>query len=55
MGLIQPKAIDCERRRLAKVVVTIVVLIGFLVWLTSERSHVPSCINRPTDISASRK
>jgi hypothetical protein len=40
---------------LAKAVVTIVILIGFLVWRTSERSNVPSCINCPTDLSASRK
>jgi hypothetical protein len=40
---------------LAKAVVTIVILSGFLVWRTSERRHVPSCTNCLTDISASRK
>jgi hypothetical protein len=40
---------------LAKVVVIIVVLIGFLVWRPSERSHVPGCTNCPTDIAASPK
>jgi hypothetical protein len=37
---------------LAKAVVTIVILSGFLVW---RRRHVPSCTNCLTDILASRK
>jgi hypothetical protein len=41
---------------LAKLVVTVIVLIGFAIWLTSEKHQPPGCQNNcPTDISASRK
>ena len=41
---------------LAKLVVTVIVLICFTVWLRSERSHSRSCyIDCPTNISASHK
>ncbi len=41
---------------LAKLVVTVVVLIALTIWLKLERSHLPSCDNNcPTDISAIRR
>jgi hypothetical protein len=41
---------------LARLVVTVIVLISFAVWRSSERAQRPDCgINCPTDISASRK
>jgi hypothetical protein len=41
---------------LAKLVVTVIVLIGFAVWQWSEHNRPPNCGNNcPTDISASRK
>jgi hypothetical protein len=40
---------------LAKLVVTVIILIGLTIWLTLEK-HQPGCQNNcPTDISASRK
>jgi hypothetical protein len=47
---------DVSDSILAKLVVTVIVLIGFSIWLASERHHSPGCQdNCPTDISASRK
>jgi hypothetical protein len=41
---------------LAKVVITVVVLIAFAVWRSSEHIQQPNCGNNcPTDLSASRK
>jgi hypothetical protein len=42
---------------LAKLVVTVIVLIALAIWLKLDRSHLPGCSssNCPTDISASRK
>jgi hypothetical protein len=41
---------------LAKLVVTVVVLMTFALWRTSEGSHPPACnIDCPTDFSAVRK
>jgi hypothetical protein len=41
---------------LARLVVTVIILISFAVWRSSERAQRPDCgINCPTDISASRK
>jgi hypothetical protein len=40
---------------LVKLVVTVIVLSGLLVWQISESSHRPDCQNCATDISASRK
>jgi hypothetical protein len=41
---------------LAKLVVTMILLISFAVWRSSERAQRPDCgVNCPTDISASRK
>jgi hypothetical protein len=41
---------------LAKLVVTVVVLIALAIWLKLERSQLPNCGNNcPTDISASRR
>jgi hypothetical protein len=40
----------------AKLVVTVIVLIGFAVWLKAERDASRGCsANCPTDISASRR
>ena len=41
---------------LAKLVVTVIVLIALAIWLKLDRSHLPRCSsNCPTDISANRK
>ena len=41
---------------LAKLVVTVILLITLAVWRSSERAQRPDCgVNCPTDISASRK
>jgi hypothetical protein len=41
---------------LTRLVVTVVVIISFTLWLSSERNRAPGCRNDcPTDISASRK
>ena len=41
---------------LARLISTVVVLIGLAIWLKSERSQTPhGCQNCPTDISASRR
>lgn len=41
---------------LARLVVTVILLISFAVWRSSERAERPNCgVNCPTDISASRK
>ena len=41
---------------LAKLVVTVIILVSFAIWRSSERTQQPGCgINCPTDISASRK
>jgi hypothetical protein len=41
---------------LARLVVTVIILISFAIWRSSERAQRPDCgINCPTDISASRK
>ncbi|WP_157676627.1 hypothetical protein [Afipia sp. GAS231] len=41
---------------LAKLVVTVVLLITLVVWRSSERAQRPDCgVDCPTDISASRK
>jgi hypothetical protein len=41
---------------LARLVATVIALIGFAVWLGSERSQQHGCrTNCPTDISASRR
>jgi hypothetical protein len=41
---------------LARLVVTVILLISFAVWRASERAERPHCgVNCPTDISASRK
>jgi hypothetical protein len=41
---------------LAKLVVTLIVLMAFTIWLASERRQSPACnVNCPTDFSASRK
>ena len=41
---------------LAKLVVTVIILITFAVWRASDRIQRPDCgTNCPTDISASRK
>jgi hypothetical protein len=43
-------------RTLAKLVVTVIILIGFATWLKAEREALPGCGgNCPTDISASRR
>jgi hypothetical protein len=43
-------------RLLARLVVTVIVLIGFTMWLASERSQQRGCqTDCPTDISASRR
>jgi hypothetical protein len=39
---------------LGRLVVTVVVLIGFTLWAASEKQRAPGCQNNcPTDISAS--
>jgi hypothetical protein len=41
---------------LARLVVTVIVLVGFAVWLKVERTELRSCgTNCPTDISASHR
>jgi hypothetical protein len=41
---------------LGRLVVTVAVIIGFTLWLASEKHRAPGCQhNCPTDISASRK
>src|SRR5580698_10140534 len=41
---------------LGRLVVTVAVIIGFTLWLASEKHRAPGCRhNCPTDISASRK
>lgn len=41
---------------LAKLVVTVIVLVGFAVWLKAERTESRACgTNCPTDISASHR
>jgi hypothetical protein len=41
---------------LGRLVVTVAVIIGFTLWLASEKHLAPGCQhNCPTDISASRK
>jgi hypothetical protein len=41
---------------LAKLVVTVIVLVGFAVWLKAERTESRTCgTNCATDISASRR
>ena len=41
---------------LAKLVVTVILLISFALWRAAERAERPDCgVNCPTDISASRK
>jgi hypothetical protein len=45
-----------SNRLLARLVVTVIVLIGFTMWLASERSQQHGCqTDCPTDISASRR
>jgi hypothetical protein len=35
---------------LAKLIVTVIVLIAFTVWRASDRAHLPGCLNNcPTD------
>jgi hypothetical protein len=41
---------------LARLVVTVIVLVGFAVWLKAERTELRGCgTNCPTDISASHR
>jgi hypothetical protein len=41
---------------LAKLVVTVIVLMAFTIWLQSERHHSPACdVNCATDFSANRR
>jgi hypothetical protein len=41
---------------LAKLVITVIILIAFALWRSSDRIQPPDCVNGcPTDISASRK
>jgi hypothetical protein len=49
------KGEDMSDGLLGRLVVTVAVIIGFTLWIASEK-HAPSCQhNRPTDISAIRK
>jgi hypothetical protein len=43
-------------RTLARLVVTVIVLVGFAIWLKAERDASRGCgADCPTDISASRR
>jgi hypothetical protein len=43
-------------RTLARLVVTVIVLVGFAIWLNAERDASRGCgADCPTDISASRR
>jgi hypothetical protein len=50
------KAYSVSDGILSKVVVTIIVCIGFAVWLSSDREERPGCgVHCPTDFSANRR